>query len=478
MSETSTIEEQEIPTQEADSSSETAAVPVTRRRVLGVGLPVPARRRLLEYDEIDLVDEAADGFDAAVVSARLPRPRWQAISELADQGVPVVVLVQPGGEDVAVEMLELGAATLVAEGNEGGVVRFLDEDTSEDLVEGYLQYESGESAERAVTVPESGLPNGYALEAALGSIIEAGRLPRLGMVALSGLDRAGDTAARSIRRRLANLWRSLVEARGGELFDLGEEGFAFVVPKLDLVSSRRLGAELAAAASLFRPDGNPVTVAVGMAGPETASDVETLRALAARARDRALGSPTRVADADELAHSSATELELAVVLSAADVVDSRDPGGEHHLRVRDLAVRIARALGLEPDEVTKVELAARIHDLGKVGFGEDAFDESAEGYERCVAEHAGIGAATVAHLAGPTVAAAIRGHHEHFDGSGGPDGLAGEDIPIGARILAVADRCDRVLTAEGAAVLLERLEEEAGTILDPAIVDVARQLVG
>ena len=185
----------------------------------------------------------------------------------------------------------------------------------------------------------------------------------------------------------------------------------------------------------------------------------------------------RPADADELAHSSATELELAVVLGAADAVDTRDPSGEHHRRVAELAVRIARTLGLDAGQVVKVGLAARIHDLGKVAFGDAAFDEAADDYQRCVAEHAAIGAGMVLHSAGADVAAAIRNHHEHFDGSGS-EGLTGEDIPIAARIVAVADRCDRILTTDGAAALSERLGEEAGSVLDPAIVEVAIQLAG
>lgn len=474
MSDTATAERVDTP--EGGSPAETSTR-VTARRVLGVGLPVPARRRLLEFDEVELVDQAAEGFDAAVVSARLPRARWQIIPELVAGGVPVIVLVHPGGEEAAVELLELGVTTAIAEGNEAAIVRFLDEKTTEDLVEGYLQHETGERVTTNRVAPTSGLPNGRALYRALAEVADEGRLPRLGMVTVEGLDRAGETASRSIRRRLAHLWRSLVEARGGQLFDLEEDGFAFFANKLDLAASRRLGGELVAAASLFRPDGDPLLVAVGMAGPETASDLETLRALAVRARDRAAGTASRVADADELAHSSATELELAVVLGAADLVDSRDPTGDHHRRVADLAGRIAQTLGLSPDETAKVGLAARIHDLGKVPFGEAAFDDSADDHGRCVAEHAAVGAGMVLHAAGPEVAAAIRGHHEHFDGSGSPDGLAGEDIPIAARILAVADRCDRIVHVDGAAALAELLEEESETRLDPSIVEVAKQLL-
>ncbi len=475
MSDTATIDE--ATTEEATESAaeDTAAAPVTHRRVLGVGLPVPARRRLLEYDEVELVDDAADSFDAAVVSSRLPAARWGVVSELAAVA-PVVVLVHPGGEQTAVAMLEAGARTTVAEGNESAIIRFLDDGVSDDLVEGWRAAQEGGEDLRSMVAP-SGLKNARAFERRLAEISEEGRLPRLGFVSLGGLDRGGITAAQSIRRRLGYLLGSLVDARGGELFDLEDDGFAFLVPRLDLSSSRRLAAEIVAAASLFRPDGDPLDVAVGMAGPETASDIETLRALASRAKVRAAASGVGVADADELAHSSATELELAVVLAAADAVDAKDPTGEHHRRVAELAVRIAETLGLEADEVAKVGLAARVHDLGKLGFGEAAFDSSHEDHERCVAEHAEIGAAMVRHAAGEDVAAAIRGHHEHFDGTGGPDGLEGGDIPLAARILAVADRWDRVAGSDGAAAVAETLGEEAGSVLDPTIVEVASGLV-
>ncbi len=478
MSDTATIEETATD-QTTDGAAEAgggeSAAPVTHRRVLGVGLPVPARRRLLEFDEVELVDDAAEGFDAAVVSSRLPPARWSMVPDLAEVA-PVIVLVHPGGEQTAVALLEAGAKTTVAEGNEGAIVRFLDDGVSEDLVEGWLSTQDGGEDLRSMTAP-SGLGNARAFERALAEVSEEGLLPRLGFISLGGLERGGIAAGTSIRRRLGYLVRSLVESRGGELFDLEDDGFAFLVRRLDLESARRMAAEIVAAGSLFRPDGVPLAVAVGMAGPETASDTDTLRALALRARDRAASSSTQIADADELAHSSATELELAVVVAGADAVDARDPSGEHHRRVTDLAVRIAEALGLEPEQVAKVGLAARLHDLGKLAFGDAAFDESHEEHERCVAEHAEIGAGMVRHAAGDEVAAAIRGHHEHYDGSGGPDGLEGDGIPLGARILAVADRWDRIASTDGAAAVVDGLAEEAGSVLDPMVVEVASGLL-
>ena len=76
--------------------------------------------------------------------------------------------------------------------------------------------------------------------------------------------------------------------------------------------------------------------------------------------------------------------------------------------------------------------------------------------------------------AGDEVAAFIRGHHERWDGEGHPDGLAGADIPLGARLVAVADRFDDLSSAADPLTdLADQLRNEAGTVLDPELVDAA-----
>ncbi|RIK37271.1 MAG: hypothetical protein DCC58_18200 [Chloroflexi bacterium] len=148
-----------------------------------------------------------------------------------------------------------------------------------------------------------------------------------------------------------------------------------------------------------------------------------------------------------LRRSSDTFLE-----ALADIVDSRDRHTiEHSRRVAGYAERIASELGLARNDVALVARAARVHDIGNMSI-EPAMlvrDEPLTGEEwRAVKRHPGIGSNLL--LRFPRYAAAaplVRHHHERVDGSGYPDGLHGEHIPMGARIIAVADALDAMASA-------------------------------
>ena len=119
----------------------------------------------------------------------------------------------------------------------------------------------------------------------------------------------------------------------------------------------------------------------------------------------------------------------------------------HSARVRRFAVAVAGQLGLAEEVVQEIGLAAELHDVGKVAVPRALLDKagplSADEHRR-VLEHTVIGERMLAPLLGdhPVVLAAVRSHHEWVDGSGYPDGLVGERIPLVARIVAVADAFD------------------------------------
>jgi HD-GYP domain-containing protein (c-di-GMP phosphodiesterase class II) len=126
-----------------------------------------------------------------------------------------------------------------------------------------------------------------------------------------------------------------------------------------------------------------------------------------------------------------------------------------------------------------VECAARVHDVGKIIVSPEILEKPGR---LSIAEHAEVqrhsvfGARLVASLDDAGITAIVRHHHERLDGSGYPDGLAGEAIPLGARIVAVADTFDALTSqrpyreafSPGEAMAL--LRDEAGCTLDPAIV--------
>jgi hypothetical protein len=164
----------------------------------------------------------------------------------------------------------------------------------------------------------------------------------------------------------------------------------------------------------------------------------------------------------------------------ARALDSRDPATQgHSRRVARYSWTIASRMGLSPDEVARVRTAAAVHDLGKLRTPLSILRKPGaltdEEYE-VMKRHAADGARIASALHDPGITAMVRHHHERLDGSGYPDRLAGEQIPVGARIIAVADTFD-AMTADrpyraGRAheEALEVLVAEAGTKLDAAAV--------
>jgi HD-GYP domain-containing protein (c-di-GMP phosphodiesterase class II) len=168
-------------------------------------------------------------------------------------------------------------------------------------------------------------------------------------------------------------------------------------------------------------------------------------------------------------------LGLASALEAKDMCTRG-----HSERVGASSGRLAGALGLSPAQIDMVTQAGLLHDIGKIGVPETVLhkrgplDQIEWGLVR---HHALIGAQIVApfdFFAGSGLA--IRHHHERWDGSGYPDGLAGCAIPLGARIVAVADVFDALTSdrpyraALPRGVALEYIAGEAGRTLDPEVV--------
>jgi putative nucleotidyltransferase with HDIG domain len=153
--------------------------------------------------------------------------------------------------------------------------------------------------------------------------------------------------------------------------------------------------------------------------------------------------------------------------------------GTHSLRVTRHSEAIARALGMGPRDVALVRRAAALHDLGKTLVPREILEKPGPLTPEelaVVRRHPGDGAALLEGVAAPEVVAMVRGHHERLDGSGYPDGLAGDAIPLGARIIAVADSFDAMTStrpyraARSREAALAELHAEAGVLFEPAVV--------
>ena len=227
---------------------------------------------------------------------------------------------------------------------------------------------------------------------------------------------------------------------------------------LDDAENRRLGIEAGADDFLTKPV-DPITL---------------------RARIRTQLRVKRLVD-----HLEHTE---NVIFMLAQAVEAKDPYTEGHLqRISSYAEQLARAAGLGADETAAVRYGGILHDIGKIGVKDWILLKpgalTPEEYEE-IKQHPQIGAGIIGQMRfARDVAPIIRGHHERWDGRGYPDGLAGEQIPLGARIIAIVDAYDAMTTdrpyrrAMAPADALAELERTSGAQFDPSLLAIFVDLV-
>jgi putative nucleotidyltransferase with HDIG domain len=168
--------------------------------------------------------------------------------------------------------------------------------------------------------------------------------------------------------------------------------------------------------------------------------------------------------------------------SLVQTVEAKDPyTSNHSCNVSKLGALLARAIGLPDLDVEEVACGGLLHDVGKIGIPDEIINKPGKLTDaefKVIQEHPVIGHRIVRPLDGAEVLLpAVRHHHEHWNGGGYPDGLAGEDIPLAARIIGVADVFE-ALTSERSyrprmslEKAVEILESEAGKKLDPRLVE-------
>jgi diguanylate cyclase (GGDEF)-like protein len=281
--------------------------------------------------------------------------------------------------------------------------------------------------------------------------------------------------------------------QGGEAFRLGGDEFALLLVDHDE------GAAVAAADSIVDRIGaldldhiGNVTVSAGLATfPVQGHGRDELIRLADSAlywakehgKNRVrLYRPdvVELAELKRLAAGPDRAARYRAAASLAKAVDARDTyTGSHSERVSELAARIATRLGLDAEQVELTRLAGSLHDLGKLAIPEEILRKPGEltDSERLVLErHPQIGFRMLDSLGVDPVAAVVLHHHERWDGAGYPNGLRGDAIPLGARIIFVADAydamtSDRVYRAKrSAAAAIAELERCSGTQFDPTII--------
>ncbi len=172
---------------------------------------------------------------------------------------------------------------------------------------------------------------------------------------------------------------------------------------------------------------------------------------------------------------------LKSLLIMADIIEARDPyTGGHVWRVSQFAKLLATKIGLPEEEIIKISIAAYLHDMGKVGIPDDILkkaDALTDDEYAIIKTHPSIGGKLLGgHPLAEMVTSAANDHHERMDGKGYPRGLRGEQIPLIARIVSIADAFDAMTSTrpyrKGMSVeqALCRLEEGAGTQFDAQLV--------
>jgi len=184
------------------------------------------------------------------------------------------------------------------------------------------------------------------------------------------------------------------------------------------------------------------------------------------------------------------EIFLAGIQALAEALEVKDPYTRgHSVRVSQYSTIIARALNLDPDVIRQIELGGHVHDIGKIGVREAVLNKPGaltdEEYQH-IMTHPVVGWRILAPLLGdaPIALNVVRSHHERIDGAGVPDGMKGDQIPLEARIAAVADAFDAMMSGRpyrGDEMTLdealEELSENCGTQFDRRVVDATIQAV-
>jgi putative two-component system response regulator len=185
---------------------------------------------------------------------------------------------------------------------------------------------------------------------------------------------------------------------------------------------------------------------------------------------------------DALQYEFVTPILDGVALALTAAIEARDlETGEHCMQLGRMGEQVARIMGLSEQDRTTIRIGGYLHDVGKIAIADRILLKPGPLTDleyREMQRHAEIGGSIVqTHEAMTAIAAIVRHHHEWFDGRGYPDRLKGDAIPVGARIIAIADAFsamtnDRVYRAAiGAPAAWEEILRNAGGQFDPAIVE-------
>lgn len=349
----------------------------------------------------------------------------------------------------------------------------------------------------------SGMPGPGALSEGLAPLIEGTRLsgrPCVVMVVDSD-DFARINAAKGFRygdRLLKDIARSITRVVGSSRAVYRLSGDEFLVAgSIDDDRTAELLARAILSAVRVAGAADALTASIGYAlCPQDGETQEELIRKADRAKVwvKRHGKNRAVAYEDRLGDALGIEQRLwddedtrrTMVRALCSATDARDPANRHHSRnVAALARLMAEDLGLDEEHVRRVEMAAVLHDVGKIALPDQMLGGRTLTVRerRSSIEHSALGERLTEPLGIPGASSWIRSHHERWDGNGFPDGLKEEEIPLEARIIALADAYDSMTagTRYGAplskAGALQEIDLGMGSRFDPELAERFIRLV-
>ncbi|MBI2832049.1 MAG: diguanylate cyclase [Chloroflexi bacterium] len=313
-------------------------------------------------------------------------------------------------------------------------------------------------------------------------------------------DAYGHPAGDRLLHRVGNVMKSSIRS-SDYAFRYGGDEFSILLPQTGIQAAyevaERVRTQIAKEA---KTEYVPITASIGLASWPADGIGATEIIVAA---DKALFRAKRSGGNSSLRYSNALPLSdeevssrqdgedskaLSAIYALASTVDARDHYScSHSKKVNECAITIAEALKLSALEISRLSTCAFLHDIGKIGIGDDILSKpdklSMQEWTE-VKVHPQLGAAIVSHARqlAPCIPGILH-HHERFDGSGYPAGLKGKEIPLEARILAIADAFAAItserhysqpLSFEEA---LKEIERGAGTQFDPDLVEVFIQIM-
>lgn len=318
--------------------------------------------------------------------------------------------------------------------------------------------------------------------------IVVGEVDGLGRVNAERGHAAGDAALKQVGQHMTK-WKRRIDSAGR----IGGEKFGLLLPETDEHGAVLVAERLRRASRrCFGQDALPLTITFGVASyPDHGEQFGVLMGAATRALDAAteLGRDRSVvycADVsrmlEELPDPLSLEPHLSSLIGLAEELDVRDTGTAGHCHaVGRYAALMAAELGFESEHVERVRLAGLLHDIGKTGVSDRLISKPGPLQPddwHSISTHPEIAARLLAHPDFEDLHEWVLAHHERPDGKGYPFGLTARDIPLEARILAIADayeamtseRTFRSRLVEGVAI--DELKAGAGTQFDETLVDL------